>query len=399
MEEGDDGAPVTDLVRAEFGLGGIGAVGDAVGHRPVHRFGVGGPGGHIGEAAGLGVLLAQGLPDVAYRVRPGAERLAVKAIVNHALLPGPLHRLVHVGGLGLAAAPVRAVEEGEDLGVGAGLGGGELPLFRTVGDVLEHRPVHSPGVPLPGGHIGEGRAAGDQEAELLRLPGDPLFPIVVNVRRGNLHQGIRPKILVQAFRAGGQGGVAVLSKEAETATLLRLRRGRIATRADKLLLAKGILFSRGHQGIIRGAVGRIGLPPKNPLLINAVAVRIRPGFELQTQPSPLLRVKIVQRNLRSQRKGRGGKRPNRRLLVQRVDLVGMDIILVGFFQGFLRELPDPVLLRFFQDGVTVRQVEGDRQPRRIGLLRRGRGDRQSRAQGQGQEKCRKPFVHAVFSFM
>ena len=60
-------AAAANLVGREGVLPAV-ALGDALFHCPVHRFGIGGAVGHVGEAGSLsGLRLAQGL-------RPGAQR-------------------------------------------------------------------------------------------------------------------------------------------------------------------------------------------------------------------------------------------------------------------------------------------------------------------------------------
>ena len=107
-------------------------------------------------AAGGGGGLPLGLPDVVDGGGPGAGGVAVKAVVDHTLLLGPGHGQLHILGGGLhRLLTLRTVEEGEDLGLGALVAGGEAGLRLPGGDVAGPRPGHGIAEPLPGLHVGE----------------------------------------------------------------------------------------------------------------------------------------------------------------------------------------------------------------------------------------------------
>lgn len=129
---------------------------DSLFHGPVNRLGIGGVSGYIGETAGLGGWFVKGLPDVANGGGAGAGPVTVKAVINHALLPRPANGLVHVCGGRFTLASRRTIQEGQDLGLGAILGGGESGGAGAVGNSLVYGPGHGVGVPLSGGDIGKG---------------------------------------------------------------------------------------------------------------------------------------------------------------------------------------------------------------------------------------------------
>ena len=127
---------------------------------------IGGVGGHIGKAAGLCAGLVKGLPDIVDSGSAGTGLIAVKSIINYTLFPRPVNGLLHILGSGLALAPRRAVQEGQNLGLGAVLTGGEFVLLGAVGNIIPHRPGHRISNPVPHGYVG--KDGGNQ----LRLAGE-----------------------------------------------------------------------------------------------------------------------------------------------------------------------------------------------------------------------------------
>ena len=101
---------------------------------------IGGIGGYIGKATGLCAGLVEGLPDIVDSGSAGTGLIAVKGIVNHTLFPRPVNGLLHILGGGLALAPRRAVQEGQNLGLGAVLTRGEFVLLGAVGNIILYRP-------------------------------------------------------------------------------------------------------------------------------------------------------------------------------------------------------------------------------------------------------------------
>lgn len=152
VKEGDDVASSADFIRRKGTLATI-AFCNALFHGPVHSLGIGGVSGYIGEAAGLGGGLVESLPDVADSGCAGTRRIAVKVVINHALLPRPANGLVHVCGGRFTLASHRTIQEGQDLSLGAILGGGELGGAGAVGDSLVYGPGHGVGVPCIGRDI------------------------------------------------------------------------------------------------------------------------------------------------------------------------------------------------------------------------------------------------------
>ena len=104
VKEGYDMSPGADLVRRKRVLTAI-AFGNSFFDSPVYRLGIGGADGHIGEAAGLGGGLIKGLPNITDSGGAGTGLIAVKAAVNHPLLPRPTDGFVHVLGGGRTLAP------------------------------------------------------------------------------------------------------------------------------------------------------------------------------------------------------------------------------------------------------------------------------------------------------
>lgn len=154
----------TDLIRRKGAFTTI-AFCNALFHGPVHSLGISGVSGYIGEAAGLGDGLVKGLPDIADGGGAGAGLVAVKAVINHALLPRPANGFVHICGGRFALASRRTIQEGQDLSLGAILGGGESGGAGAVGNSLVHGPGHGVGVPLPGGYVGKGGSGSRRATE------------------------------------------------------------------------------------------------------------------------------------------------------------------------------------------------------------------------------------------